>query len=820
MERIIKKTAVLGSGTMGAQIACHFANIGLEVLLLDITPDSLTDEEKEKGLKLESPQVKNRIVNENLQKAIEASPAPLYKKSFRSRIQTGNFEDDMAGIADAGWIIEAVVEKLDIKRSLFEQVEKHRRKGSLVTTNTSGIPIHDIIEGRSEDFQQHFCGTHFFNPPRYLQLLEIIPSEKTRPKVTDFLEHYGDLYLGKTTIRCKDTPAFIGNRIGVYAIMLTIELMQKLGLTISEVDALTGKLVGRPKTATFRTCDLVGIDILADVSEGVYENCPEDEEREVFKVPGFMKTMIDNKWLGQKAGQGFYKKVKDEKGESTILALDLEKMEYRKESKPQFPIMAELKNREDTESQLQAFEEGEVTSVNFFKKLYLRIFGDENDKAVHFFRRFYYRLFAYCSHRIPEISDELYKIDQAIRAGFSWKYGPFEIWDILGVEETVKKMEAEGYPPASWVKEMLSYGTGSFYQIKDGYRSFYLQGKGYQPIPRSENLILLDNLREKNTVWKNEGCNIIDIGDGVLNVEFTTKKNSIGMDVMEGINKAIDLAEEESIYKAIVIGNEGEHFSFGANLAMIGINAYKGNLDTVEKAVEQFQNTNQRIRHCAVPVVAAPHGRTLGGGAEICMHADAVQAAAETYMGLVEFGVGLIPAGGGTKEFVLRAAKEYVDGGPKTPHLQERIMAIAEAKVARSAVQAFELGYLREGTDRITMNKHRLITDAKQRALELANSGYVAPEPEKATVLGRNALSFFYTGINNQYRGNYITEYDQRIARKLAYVMCGGDLTDEEEVSAEYLLKLEKEAFLELVSNQKTLKRIEHMLKQGEPLRN
>lgn len=805
---------------MGAQIACHFANIGLEVLLLDIAPDSLTEEEKNMGLELSNPKVRNRIVRQNLEKTVRSSPSPLYLKDYKRRATTGNFENDIPKIAEADWIVEAVLEKLDIKRSLFEKVEEHRRKGTIVTTNTSGIPIHELAEGRSGDFQRHFCGAHFYNPPRYLQLLEIIPSEKTKPEVIDFLEHYGDVYLGKTTVRCKDTPAFIGNRIGVFAIMLSIQLMQELGLAVSEVDALTGKLTGRPKTATFRTCDLVGIDILADVAKGVYENCPEDEERAVFKIPPFMEKMIEKGWLGQKKGQGFYKKVKDDKGESEILALDIEKMEYRKEAKPRFAILAELKNREDTESQLQAFEEGKAATVNFFKKLYLKAFGGDDDKAVSFFRLFYYRLFAYCSHRIPEISDELYKIDETIRAGFSWEYGPFEIWDILGVEETVEKMEAEGFPPATWVKEMLSEGIGSFYQREGKHRTFYLQGEGYQPVPRTKEIILLDNYRDEYTVWQNDGCNIIDIGDGVLLVEFTTKKNSIGMDVIEGLNQAIDIAESDSPFRAIVIGNEGEHFSFGANLAMIGINAYKGNLDTVRKAVESFQDTNSRIRHCAVPVVAAPHGRTLGGGAEICLHADAVQAAAETYMGMVEFGVGLIPAGGGAKEFALRAAREYVESGPKTPHLQERIMAIAEAKVARSADEAFALGYLREGTDQVTMNKNRLITDAKQRALELAGNGYVAPEPEMFTVLGRNALSFFYTGINNQYRGNYITEYDQRIARKLAYVMCGGDLSAEEEVPEEYLLELEKEAFMELIGNRKTLKRIEHMLKEGAPLHN
>lgn len=823
MKRIIKKAAVLGSGTMGARIACHFANIGLEVLLLDIVPRELTQEEKEKGLSLEAPTVRNRIVEDNLKKTVRSDPSPLFKKEFKNRIQTGNFEDDMERIGDADWVVEAVVEKLDIKRDLFKRVEQHRREGTLITTNTSGIPIHALTEGRSADFQQHFCGTHFFNPPRYLELLEIIPSQKTKEEVVRFLEDYGDIYLGKTTVICKDSPAFIGNRIGVYAHMLTMKLMEDIGLTISEVDALTGKLVGRPKTATFRTADLVGIDILADVAQGVYENCPDDDEREIFKIPDYMQEMIDRGWLGQKAESGFYKKIKDEEGESVILALDIDKMEYRKEDDPRFPIQAALKKQDSTEKKIQHFEEGELSTLNFFKRIYLQLTGDDNDKAIRFFREFYYRLFAYASHRVPEITDHFYKIDQTIKAGFNWEYGPFEIWDILGLKDTVKKMKEAGHPPAGWVQDMIDKDADSFYRTERGLRLFYdrqMEGLGYLPVPRTESLIFLDNYREEHTVWQNDSCNLIDLGDGVLNIEFTSKRNTIDQEVMEGIHKAIDLAEQEDGFRALIIANEGQHFSFGANLAMIGINAYKGNLDTVEAAVRQFQDLTRRLRHCNVPVVAAPHDRTLGGGAELCMYADAVQAAAETYMGLVEFGVGLVPGGGGTVEFTRRAAEAYVDSDPRTPHLQHRIMTIAQAEVSTSAHEAFDLGYLREGTDHITMNKNRLISDAKHRAIDLAERGYVAPQPPKVKVLGKNALSFFYTAINNQYRGNYITEYDQEIARRLAFVMCGGDLSEQTEVSQEYLVRLEREAFMKLVQNKKTLKRIEHMLKEGKPLRN
>jgi 3-hydroxyacyl-CoA dehydrogenase len=822
-KRIVKKVAVLGSGAMGAQIACQFANIGLKVLLLDIVPEEPTGEEKEMGLSLEDAQVRNRIVNENLKKTVDMDPAPLYRQSYQALIETGNFEDDLEKIADVDWVLEAVLEKLEIKRSLLQRVDKHRRPGTLISTNTSGIPIHQLIEDRSEDFRKHFCGTHFFNPPRYLALLEIIPSEATDEAVIGFLDHYGDLYLGKTTVICKDTPAFIGNRIGLYAIMLTIGLMQELDLTISEVDALTGKAVGRPKTATFRTADLVGIDIMADVAQGIYERCRDDQEREVFKLPQFVRQMIDDGRLGAKTGEGFYKKIK-ENGRSVILALDPQTRSYRKESKPKFPIIEEVKQQDTTADQLQAFETGDLDSIGFFKKLYLQLFGSSDEKAVQFFRRFYYRLFAYCSHRIPEIAEDFYQIDRTLRAGFNWKLGPFEIWDVLGVAETVGHMEKAGHPPAQWVYDMLEAGVETFYKRETGVRYYYDRREkvqDYAIVSESKALIRLDNLREENTVWRNAGCNIVHVGDGVLNVEFVSKRNTINLEVIEGLNHAVDIAEDEqNDYRAIVIGNEGDNFSFGADLAMIGINAYKGNLDTVKDAVGRFQQTVNRLRHCAVPVVAAAAGRTLGGGVELCMYCDAVQAAAETYMGLVEFGVGLIPAGGGTSEFVRRAALEYVDSDPKTPHLQHRLMTIAQAKVATSAIEAFDLGYLREGIDRITMNKRRLLTDAKHRALDLARAGYTPPARKDVTVLGQNALSFFYTGINNQYRADYISAYDAEIARQLALVMCGGELSAENKVPRHYLFDLEREAFMELVRNKKTLKRIEHMLKEGKPLRN
>lgn len=806
MKRRIDKVAVLGSGTMGSQIACHFANVGVDVLLLDIVPRELNEVEQKKGLTLENKPVRNRIVNESLKRAMKLKPAPLYKKEFASRIQTGNFDDDLAKISEADWVIEVIVERRDIKASLFEKVEQHRRPGSLITTNTSGIPIHSLLEGRSDDFKKHFCGTHFFNPPRYLELLEIIPSAETDSEVIDFLDHYGDVVLGKTTIVCKDSPAFIGNRIGVYAIMLTFKLMEEVGLSIEAIDALTGKAVGRPKSATFRTTDVVGLDVMAHVSTGVYDNCPEDEERDVFKLPEYVSKMLENKWLGDKTKQGFYKKVKDEKGKSQILAMDYSTLDYKPATKPQFAIIDELKSKSSITEKLKVFGKLEPS----------------DDKASTFYRLFYYRTLAYCSNRIPEVADEVYKVDAAVKAGFGWEAGPFETWDAMGFVETIEKMTAAGHPPADWIIEMKDAGFTSFYKIEDGLRKYYDQrAKEYKVIPGTESLIFLDNYREHNTVWNNDETNIIHIGDGVLVVEFVSKSNTLGAGVLAGINKALDLAEAtDNDYVGVILGNEAGDFSLGANLGQIAMAAFMGQKDIVVKAIHDFQKAVLRLRYSPVPVIAAPRGRTLGGGTELCMHADGVQIAAETYMGLVEIGVGLIPGGCGTKEFVLRAAKEYTSGDPKAHHLLARLMTIAQAKVATSAHQAFDLGYLEEGRDQVTINKHRLLSDAKHRVMDILAKGYNPPAKPQIEVLGRNTLSMFYTAINQMRYGNYITDYEEEIARKLAYVMTGGDLSLETKVSEDYLLELERGVFAELITNKKTLERIESVLKRGKPLRN
>lgn len=792
MKRTIKKVAVLGSGVMGSRIACHFANIGLEVLLLDIVPkDAPSGDQK----------ARNKIVNDALSFALKSNPSPIYSKKFASRITTGNFEDDMQRIADCDWVIEVVIERLDIKKQVFEKVDQYRKQGALISSNTSGIPIHLMAEGRSEDFQKHFCGTHFFNPPRYLKLLEIIPTSQTSPEVINFLMKYGEQYLGKTTVLAKDTPAFIGNRIGVFSIMSLLQYVAKSGMTIEEVDKLTGPVVGRPKSATFRTADVVGIDTLALVANSLVENVPNDESRELLRVPDFVNKMIDNKWLGSKSGQGFFKKVKGENGKAEIHALDLNTLEYKSSQKVKFAALEASKPIDDLKQRLKLL-------VNF------------KDKAGEFYRATLYPLFAYAANRIPEISDELYKIDDAIKAGYGWELGPFETWDALGVEETVKAIKEAGLKVANWVDEMLASGKKSFYIVEDGKRLYYdIPSKSYKVIPGTEDFILLDNIRDSKTIWKNSGAHIIDLGDGILNLEFHTKMNSIGGEVLEAINKAIDLAEKE--YKGLVIYNDGANFSAGANVAMIFMMAIEQEYDELDFAIRQFQNTMMRVRYSSIPVVVASHNMALGGGCEMCLHADKVVAHAESYIGLVEFGVGLIPGGGGTKEFAVRLSDELKEGDVALNSYRERFLTIGQAKVSTSAEEAFELGYLRKGHDQVVVSYNRVLADAKAACLEMANEGYVQPIPRKdVKVLGNMALGLAYIGANSMLSGNYISEHDVKISQKLGYVLAGGDLSQPTEVTEQYLLNLERQAFLSLTTEKKTLERIQSILNDGKVLRN
>lgn len=787
-KRIIKKVAVLGSGVMGSRIACHFANIGLEVLLLDIVPKDADAKSR------------NKLVNDALTAALKSNPSPVYSKAVAKNISTGNFDDDMPKIAGCDWVIEVVVERLDIKQKVFENVEKYRKPGTLITSNTSGIPIHLMADGRSEDFKKHFCGSHFFNPPRYLKLLEVIPTSDTLPEVVDFLLHYGEKYLGKTTVLAKDTPAFIGNRIGVFSIMSILHYAEKTGITIEEVDKLTGPVIGHPKSATFRTSDVVGLDTMVHVANGLSQGVPNDEAKDLFQIPEFVTKMVANNWLGSKSGQGFYKKEKIN-GANVFYTLNLKSLEYEPSKKVKFPSLETTKTVDNLKERM-------------------KILFAAKDKAGDFYRAIFYQLFAYSSNRIPEISDELYKIDAAMNAGFGWETGPFEKWDALGVETTVKAMEAGGHKPAQWVYDMLQSGVASFYNIQDGKRLYYdIKSKTYQVIPGTEDFILLDNIRAANTIWKNSGTTIIDLGDGIINLEFHTKMNTIGGEVIEGINKAITLAEQS--YKGLVISNEGGNFSAGANVGMIFMMAVEQEFDELNMVIKAFQNTMMRIRYSSIPVVAAPHQMALGGSCELCLHADKVVAHAELYMGLVEFGVGLIPGGGGTKEFALRLSDELQDGDIELNNFRDRFLTIGQAKVSTSAQEAFELGYLKKGRDIVVVSRNRLLSEAKKQCLVMANEGYVQPVQRKdIRVLGKQALGLAYVGANTMFSGNYISEHDVKISQKLAYVLAGADLSQPTLVSEEYLLNLEREAFLSLCTERKTLERIQSILTGGKALRN
>lgn len=801
MNRHIRKVAILGSGVMGSRIACHFANIGCEVVLLDIVPRELNEDEQKKGISADSKAHRNRIVNDALQFALKSNPSPIYRKSFATRIHTGNFEDNMNLIADCDWIMEVVIERLDIKQQVFENVEKHRKPGTLITTNTSGIPIRMMLDGRSEDFQKHFCGTHFFNPPRYLQLLEIIPSPKTEPAIIDFLMDYGQRMLGKKTVLCKDTPAFIANRVGVYAIMSLFHAVKEMGLTVEEVDKLTGPVMGRPKSATFRTCDVVGLDTLVHVANGLKENCPDDEEKALFELPDYISKMVENNWLGSKSGQGFYKKVKNEAGKSTILSLDLESLEYREQQKVKFPTLEMTKPIEDLRQRT--------------KMLFMGM-----DKAGEFYRKVFGGLFAYVANRIPEISDDIYKVDDALKAGFGWELGPFETWDLIGIDKGIELAEKAGKTIPVWISDMKEAGISSFYKVEGGNQLYYSSvSKSYETIPGSEDRISLDALRENNTLWKNEDTTIVDLGDGIINLEFHTKMNTIGGGVIQGINKAIDLAEES--HRGLVISNTGQNFSAGANVGMIFMMAVEQEYDELNFAVKTFQDTMMRVRYSDIPVIVAPHNLALGGGCELSLHADKVVAHAELYMGLVEFGVGLIPGGGGTKEFAKRLSDELHSGDIKINRMRDRFLTIGQAKVATSAHEAFDLGYLREGTDEIVISRELHLTRAKQACLELADKGYVSPKREKnVTVMGQEGLGMVYVGANSMLSGNYMSEHDRVISEKLGFVLCGGDLSENTTVSEQYLLDLERKAFVELCMERKTLERLESIIKTGKVLRN
>jgi len=790
MQRSIKKIAVLGSGVMGSRIACHFAGIGVEVLLLDM----LQPGSNESTLKKE----RNQLVDSSLQAAIKSNPSPLYLNKFAQNISTGNFTDDIQKINAVDWIIEVVVERLDIKKLIYDEVEKYRKPGTLISSNTSGIPIHLMAEGRSDDFQKHFCGTHFFNPPRYLRLLEVIPTPKTDPAVVDFHMHYGDVFLGKTTVLCKDTPAFIANRVGVFSMMSVLHIMEKLELSIDEIESITGPIMGRPKSATFRTADVVGIDTLVKVANGVAASCPNDEAKNIFTLPAWLEKMVAENWLGDKTGQGFFKKIKTASSKE-ILTLNLKTFEYEPRVKVKFASIGVAKAMENLPDRL--------------KSLYAA-----SDKAGEFVRQFHFALFAYISHRIPEISDELYRLDDALKAGFGWEIGAFETWNELGAAQVIKDMKTAGYTVAPWVETMLSKGL-SFYKVQEGKRYYYdVATEAYKLMPGSESFLILSDLKEK-TIWKNSACTLVDMNDGIAGFSWNTKMNSIGGEVLEGINKSIHLAEEK--FNGLVIANESNLFSAGANVGMIFMLAIEQDYEELDMAIRTFQNSMMRVRYSSIPVVVAPHGLCLGGGCEMNLHADSICAAAETYIGLVELGIGVIPGGGGTKELVLRASDEMHADEPETITLNRRFMQIATAKVATSAHEAMDMGILRKAQDFIILNQSRRITKAKDQALQLFNAGYTQPQQRKdIKVLGKAGLGALYAGINGMHKGGYASDHDVKVAKKLAFVMCGGDLSEPTVVNEQYLLDLEREAFLSLCGEKKTLERIQSVITAGRPIRN
>ena len=791
----IQKVAVLGSGVMGSGIACHLANVGFEVLLLDI-PDP----------KATKPAQKNNLVNEALKKAMASKPAPLYDKSFASKILTGNLEDDLDKIATADWIIEVVVERLDIKQQLFEKVDQFRAPKSLVSTNTSSIPIKLLAEGRSKDFINHFCGTHFFNPPRYLQLLEIIPTQNTAPEVIDFFMTFGAETLGKKTVLCKDTPAFIANRIGVMSGTEMTLLTDELSLSVEAVDALTGSLIGRPSTATFRLQDLVGLDVGDKVTKFVQQSVHGDVYMDKLKTrpePKFLEYLLSNKFYGNKTGKGFYEKTnkKDDKGKSIINVLNLESLSYEPVKKPKLEFVKKAKSIELMDKRLQFMIEGD-------------------EKEALFFRRYFTELFAYTASRVPEIAEQYYLVDDAMRAGYVWDYGPFEYWDLIGLEKGVDLVQQAGHSIPSWIETFQKKGNSNFYVNENGVRKYFnLKTETYEPLPKTKNTIILNNLRAQSPILKNSECVVHDIGDGVMCLEFTSKSNSIGEGIGQAMNDAVEKAETEG-WNGLVIGNNAKQFSVGANLMNIGMLAIQKQYDSLEKLVYNFQQTNMRMRTAKVPVVVATQGYVFGGGCEIAMHCDAGVYAAESYIGLVEVGVGLLPGGGGTKEFALRASDEFFEGDVQMPTLIKYFKSIATAAVATSAHEAFHLKYLKKGRDSVVVNTATNLGLAKKKVLSLAEN-YVAPgERKDITVLGRAGMSVLYSAINEFRLGDYMTDYDVEIARQIAYIICGGDLTKTQQVSETYLLDIEREGFMKLLGNQKTLDRIQYLLLNNKPLRN
>ena len=783
----IQKVAVLGSGIMGSRIACHFANAGLEVILLDIpSPDS-----EGKDLK-----TRNRLVDDALKKAISSKPSPLFAQRFADRISTGNLEDQLHLVSGCDWILEAVVENLEIKKQLYARLEDLRKPGSFISSNTSGIPMKWLVKGRSEDFRKHFCGTHFFNPPRYLPLLEIIPGPETSTETIAFLLDFGSRILGKTTVLCKDTPAFIANRIGVFSMLDTLRISTELGLSVEETDKLTGPVIGRPKSATFRTADVVGIDTLLKVADGLNQALQNQD----LQIPGFLRSMQENKWLGDKSGQGFYKKVVLPDGKKEFHSLNFETLEYGPSKKVAFATLEMARSQENAVSRWKVLISGK-------------------DKAAAFYRQMLGSLFWYASSCLPEISDEISRLDEALEAGFGWETGPFAVWQELGFETGLELIREAGKILPAWVEKLASEKEPFFFRTTAEENLEYSPvNLRFQAKPKDTGLLILNELRRKGCVFSNAGASLHDLGEGIACLEFHSKMNTLGSEVVEGLNKAFDLAEKD--FRGLVIGNQGANFSAGANLGLVFMYAIEQEFEEIDFMVRHFQQTVMRVRYSGIPVVLAPHGLSLGGACELSLHADAVQAAAETYLGLVEVGVGLIPGGGGTKEMARRISLGLQAGDPELNRLQNGFMNIAMAKVSESAVQAFDLGYLQKG-DRISMNRRYQLADARNLALSLAENGYTKPVKSKdIRVMGRAGMAGIMAGIHAMELAGKISAHDRKVVEKLNYVINGGDLSRPQEVSEQYLLDLEREAFLSLCGERKTLERMQSLLKGGKIIRN
>ena len=802
--RRIEKAAVLGAGTMGAQIAAHLANAGVPTLLLDIAPRELNPEEQKKGLTLESPQVRNRIARSGFEAAKNGKPAAFFTPDNAALVSTGNFDDDLAKLKDRDLIIEAVVENLDIKRSLYERVEQHRKPGSIVASNTSGIPIHLLAEGRSDDFKQHFVGVHFFNPPRYLHLVELIRTEWTKPEVSCFLYGFLDERLGKGVVPAKDRPNFIANRIGTFGALYTIRTMLDDGYSIEEVDKMTGPTVGRPKSATFRTFDLVGLDVFTHVINNLYENLPEDEERDMFVVPEVLAQMVQRGLLGNKTKGGFYRKQKGEGDKREIWTLDTATLDYRPSEKVKLPALDMAKNIDDLPERIK----GLVWS---------------KDRTGAFLWKTITKTLAYAAKRIPEIADNVVEVDRAMRWGFGWELGPFEVWDAIGVEKSVARMKEEGQEIPANVEAMLASGATSFYKKENGEKSYFdFQQTKYVPLADPPGVLILKSIKDRTgVIKKNAGASLIDIGDGVACLEFHSKMNAIGGDTLQMLKFA--LSEVDKNFVGLVVGNQGPNFCVGANIMLMLMEAQEENWEELDMMARVFQQSTMSLRYSPKPVVVAPFQMVFGGGCEMVLHADRVRAGAETYIGLVEVGVGIIPGGGGTKELLLRTLDLIPKGASDAdpfPFVKRAFETIALAKVATSAEEARALGFL-STDDTISMNADRLIADAKKEVLALAASGYVMPQQRTDILaLGEPALATLKLGIHQMKRAGYISDHDAEIGTQLARILTGGDLNHPTLVSEQYLLDLEREAFLKLVGTRKTQERIAHMLKTGKPLRN